>query len=136
MTDAEGIATKLGSSGASQSAPPPLNSKDTIVPEIELGWRNRANRLASERNHPVVVDLPSGMKVQAIRASLRWLFNHDRIPDPLLASVEEMILMLEKGDPDYAEAEMTRQLEENQEETFAKFAEQALRKNKPSGSGK
>jgi len=96
-------------------------SSYSLHPSIQESWRRHAQKKEQERTLPIELELPSGLRVMAIRASVRWLWRHQRIPNPLLVHVEEMIALIESADPDAVEKKMTAELEEDADKAFSKW---------------
>jgi hypothetical protein len=90
----------------------PLHSLD---PSLELAWRNHAKQRRSQLDTAFKLELPSGMPVMAVRAPLRWLYKHGRIPDHLLAEVERQIKLIETADPKHVEEQIAKDLEESED---------------------
>jgi hypothetical protein len=94
--------------------------RHSLDPSIELSWRKRAQQTRSERETPFKLELPSGLHVMAIRAPLRWLYKHGRIPDHLTAEVERMIALIQTGDPKHVEEEIEKDYKSREaEDVFA-----------------
>ena len=93
----------------------------SLDPVIEVAWRKHAQKRQEERETAIHLDLPSGKPVKAIRAPLQWLYRHNLIPDALLAQTEEMIRLIESGDPNAVGRAMEEELQENEEQAFEKW---------------
>lgn len=122
--DSEGRATRLGSAPETEQAPSPAYDgpgQFGLAPDIDQAWRKRAISIKNTRAHSIRIELPSGLAVMAIRASLRWQFNNNKIPDPLLAVVEEHIALIEADDPNAVTDQYIEDMQADPVEAFGKW---------------
>jgi hypothetical protein len=104
----------------------PVNGRELNLPAldpavIEATWRSEAKQRLLDRNTPIQIQLPSGKIVMAVRASLRWLYKHERIPDHILTAVESHIALIEESDPKKIESEYQKKLAEDEAAAFGEW---------------
>jgi hypothetical protein len=99
----------------------PASALAALDPALARQWGKDAKQRKLERVTPVLLELPSGKTVQAIKASMRWLYKHNMIPDHLTARVQEMIDLITSADPKHVQTEMEKQFAADIEGSFAKW---------------
>jgi hypothetical protein len=83
--------------------PPPT----TQAPSLADQWRRHLQEQAIDPTRPVLVDLPSGMRVRATRTNILLLMRYGRIPDALAPRVEELIGLAQGGGDEAVRVSLT-----------------------------
>ena len=90
-------------------------------PTLVTAWRTEATQRQREANTPVLLDLPSGKRVQVLRLSLRMLLNKGFVPDALTSQVSETIAILESGDPDAGRETVLDEFKDDPVQSYLKW---------------
>lgn len=94
-----------------------------LDPSITDAWRRMFKAKQRQRTTPVLLTLPSGMPVTALRLSVRHLIEYGNIPDPLTTAVREFADLIEgerRGGPSVAQT-MADQFNDNPEASWARW---------------
>lgn len=96
--DNEGVTGPLGA--ALRAAPTPIDAK-----ALNEGWRRHFKNRATQRQVAVVLEVPSGEKIAAVRMPMTYMMRTGVVPDRLTGLIQKQIDLLSSGDPEKAERE-------------------------------
>lgn len=94
----------IGPFGAAlRAAPTPAQKVDPKL--LNEGWRRHFKQKAEEGTIAVLLDVPSGEKIAAVRMPLTYMVRTGIVPDRLTGSVQKQIAQIQSGDPEKARKE-------------------------------
>lgn len=112
--DYEGVVTPLGA--GTRPAPTPLDPK-----ALNEGWRRHFKARSKVKGVAVLLDVPSGEKIAAIRMPLSYMMRTGVVPDRLTGAVQRQIAVIQSGDPAKAQSETIKDFQERGDEAQAEF---------------
>jgi hypothetical protein len=91
------------------------------TPSLSDQWRRALAERQARTDAPVLVELPSGLSVEATRPSLLLLLRTGRIPDALAPRVEQLIATAQSGGEDAVRVALSTEHRDNPAGFYAEW---------------